>query len=290
MGLELYTLLETFFFKLHPEFSKNDFYIFGESYGGKYVPYAAFTILQQNNQTASKINLQGIAIGNGYINPYIQECTNGPFLYAHGLIDDLELEADAATCSLYQVLIDAGLYDEAMYYGNLMFEVLVTEGGIGDVYDIRRDSDPTDPLQDALNDYLNDATVMHHFNASSPWTACSTTPYFALIDDFARSSEVLFPLLLAKLPVLLYNGNFDLICNYFGTTQLMNSLQWTYQNDFISAKNKTWTTGAGARGGTYRTSHGFTQVVVENAGHMSPFDQPANLWDLVYRFINNGFN
>jgi carboxypeptidase C (cathepsin A) len=34
IGEELYTALSTFLFKLYPQYAKNDFYIFGESYAG----------------------------------------------------------------------------------------------------------------------------------------------------------------------------------------------------------------------------------------------------------------
>ncbi|MEE6528776.1 hypothetical protein FKM82_017356, partial [Ascaphus truei] len=48
------------FFRLFPEFSKNDFYITGESYGGVYVPTLAVEVSQDPS-----INLKGIAVGNG---------------------------------------------------------------------------------------------------------------------------------------------------------------------------------------------------------------------------------
>ena len=45
---------------------KNEFYITGESYGGIYVPTLAYNVLQHNANTPfSRINLKGIAVGNG---------------------------------------------------------------------------------------------------------------------------------------------------------------------------------------------------------------------------------
>lgn len=37
------------FFKTYPQFSKNDFYMFTESYGGKYVPNIASSILMRQS-------------------------------------------------------------------------------------------------------------------------------------------------------------------------------------------------------------------------------------------------
>ena len=90
------------FFKQHPEYAKNNFYITGESYAGHYIPALASRVLQGNkNKEGTYINLkvrpkihqilatqlcpwfgfdwqnihiidQGLAIGNGLTNPGIQ--------------------------------------------------------------------------------------------------------------------------------------------------------------------------------------------------------------------------
>jgi hypothetical protein len=46
-------------------------------------------------------------------------------------------------------------------------------------------------------------------------------PYFALGEDFSRSSEFLIPKILTKIPVLFYNGDQDLICDMDGTADLL---------------------------------------------------------------------
>jgi cathepsin A (carboxypeptidase C) len=50
------------FFKGFPEFAKNDFYITGESYAGVYCPTLAEQVM---NDATNKINLKGLAVGNG---------------------------------------------------------------------------------------------------------------------------------------------------------------------------------------------------------------------------------
>ncbi|KAI3889818.1 hypothetical protein MKX03_033856 [Papaver bracteatum] len=62
-----YTFLVNWFERF-PEYKARDFYLAGESYAGHYVPQLAQLILQNNkitNQTV--INLQGIAIGNAWV-------------------------------------------------------------------------------------------------------------------------------------------------------------------------------------------------------------------------------
>eukprot|EP00494_Astrolonche_serrata_P033977 UN34246 len=58
------------FFKAHPEYQSNPFYMTGESYAGKYLPHIAFEVVKQNKQNPNnRINLQGVMIGNGLHDP-----------------------------------------------------------------------------------------------------------------------------------------------------------------------------------------------------------------------------
>jgi carboxypeptidase C (cathepsin A) len=52
------------FFGLFPEFKNNEFYAFGESYGGKYVISLATLLAKEPT-----INLKGIALGNSWVVP-----------------------------------------------------------------------------------------------------------------------------------------------------------------------------------------------------------------------------
>jgi carboxypeptidase C (cathepsin A) len=76
VGENLYWFLQGFIEK-HPEFDNREFFLFGESYGGHYVPDGAHYIWEQNKlgnaqPGSKKINLQGIAIGNGWVDPETQ--------------------------------------------------------------------------------------------------------------------------------------------------------------------------------------------------------------------------
>jgi len=76
------------FYALYPKYVKNDLYIFGESFAGRYIPMLAHSILNYNDNAGSvKINLVGVGVGDGWVAPLIQEATYGDYAYAHGLID-----------------------------------------------------------------------------------------------------------------------------------------------------------------------------------------------------------
>lgn len=64
------------------QLSENEVYITGESYGGHYVPASAFMVAVKNAAGATpKINLQGVAIGNGFVAPL--EMVGGAFTRAN---------------------------------------------------------------------------------------------------------------------------------------------------------------------------------------------------------------
>ena len=60
-GKDVYALL-TLFFKQFPQYSKQDFHIAAESYGGHYAPVFAHEILDHKK---TNINLKSVLIGNG---------------------------------------------------------------------------------------------------------------------------------------------------------------------------------------------------------------------------------
>jgi carboxypeptidase C (cathepsin A) len=290
---DLYTALQSILFTLNPQYAANPFFIFGESYGGKYVPWLASTILANNGKPRSgkKINLKGIGLGNGWVEPYFQTGSYAPYLYANERINVVELEGANTVYQSYKAAIDMKLYDVAMVIGNDLLNGLMVAAGVNDVYDIRKTSDPTTPFANRLTTFLNTGAARKSLNVTSnvQWGLCDTNPYFALMSDIDRSAETLVPAILAQIPILLYNGNYDLICNMEGTATWSDAMDWPGSSAFASATNQTWN-GAGQVGGYFKSAQGLTRLIVYNAGHMSPFDQPANVQVMVWRFLTGGFS
>ena len=88
VGEDLYTAIRQFF-DLFPALQSNAFYVTGESYAGKYVPAAAYAIHKHNavSPASRRINLQGVAIGDGAFDPPTQFTGFGPLLFNVGLAD-----------------------------------------------------------------------------------------------------------------------------------------------------------------------------------------------------------
>jgi carboxypeptidase C (cathepsin A) len=287
VAADFYTFLQNFMAK-YPQYSQLPFFVTGESYGGHYVPSISAFIHQQNQNTGfPKINLQGLAIGNGWIDPLIQAGSYGPFAYGNSLITSDELaqvQSDYATCASD---INSGDYADAFYDCTTVFDDVLDYAGNINYYDIRKQCNPP-PLcynLDYITDYLNQESVQNTLGVNITWESCDMDVYAAMeATDFEYSFRDDIPILLENYRVIFYNGNYDLICNFYGTYALLNSMQWSGQSGFIKAANTTWSV-AGKAAGNFRTYDNLSFVVVYNAGHMVPHDQGANALDLLSHLL-----
>lgn len=65
---------------------------------------------------------------------------------------------------------------------------------------------------------------------------------------------------------------------------VLQKLQWSAAKEYNSAKRNIWKVGNGIAGYS-KTAGKLTEVLVRNAGHMVPRDQPKWAFDLISRFI-----
>ena len=68
-----------------PELKKSPLYITGESFAGHYIPAFALKILK-NSTFLETITLGGIAIGDGWVDPYSQINQYDSYLYSVGIV------------------------------------------------------------------------------------------------------------------------------------------------------------------------------------------------------------
>ncbi|KAL3518430.1 hypothetical protein ACH5RR_021019 [Cinchona calisaya] len=289
---DLYYFLQAFF-KKHPEYAKNDFYITGESYAGHYVPAIAGRVNQGNkNKEGIIINLKGFAIGNGLTNPLIQYKGLPDYALEHKLISQsyyTSMQESVTECEDAIKDCDTNGGDScgtAFYLGNEIFDDILSSAGNINYYDIRKQC-KGQLCYDFSNveNFLNQDTVREALGVGDiEWVSCSSTVYDAMIDDWMRNLEVGIPALLEDgIKLLVYAGEYDLVCNWLGNSRWVQAMEWSGQKDFLAAPNVSFTVN-GVEAGLRKGYGPLTFLKVLNAGHMVPMDQPQASLEMLERW------
>jgi len=181
--------------------------------------------------------------------------------------------------------LDAEEYRKAYQVDNNMVNSICKEANppIKDYFDIRYTSDVTAPAYSAMMRYMRRPEVKAALYMKGREFNGGGTAYHDLDNDEEQSALFLFPEILQNIRVLLYNGEYDLLCNWFGTAYYAANIKWPGSPLFNSAQNKTLTVD----GRDYASN--LVQLVLYDAGHMSPFDQQRAAQEMLYIFTNNGF-
>lgn len=90
------------FFRRHPEYRANKFFVAGESYGGHYVPNIVKEVVDRNEalpaDSSDRINIAGFAVGNGYTDWAQDFKAPVPYGLYHGLTSPAAFEEAMEAC------------------------------------------------------------------------------------------------------------------------------------------------------------------------------------------------
>nr|CAD7429810.1 unnamed protein product [Timema monikensis] len=107
-----------------------------------------------------------------------------------------------------------------------------------------------------------------------------------LREDFAQSVKPWVEELLESYRMVVYNGQLDIVVAYPLTLTYLQALQWSGAALYKTAPRYKWQVGHDLAGFT-KTVGKLTEVLVRDAGHMVPGDQPKWALDLIYRLTTN---
>ncbi|KAK0256723.1 hypothetical protein B0A54_06856 [Friedmanniomyces endolithicus] len=308
MAKQMVVFLEKFFV-MFPEHTLDDIYIAGESYAGQHIPYIARAILDRNAAKPQHVwNLSGLLIGNGWISGPDQYPAYLQFGYESGLVkagSDQERQLQEQQKLCYKDL-DAGGKDhvDTPSCEGILQDLLrlTSEGGqCVNMYDVRlRDGYPScgmnwPPDLVHVKPYLRreDVTTALHINPDKKtgWTECNGQVSSQFRVPNSQPAIKLLPGLLEKVPILLFSGDKDLICNHIGTETLISNLAFnggtgmeTAPQSGIWAPKRDWTFEA-EPAGQYQSARNLTYVKFYNSSHMVPFDYPRRTRDMLDRFM-----
>jgi len=293
VGANLYSVV-TQFFQLFPDLADNDFYVTGESYAGKYVPSCAYTIHQRNQDPNNQfVNLVGISVGDGMMDPITQTQGYATLLYELGMMDEQEvvngrlyennvekyilLEEYETAFTYFDQYLNDDFYPWPSYYMNVT--------GLTNYYNFLTPTYPPNPYQEYL--ILNETRSAIHVGNYAYQDYNATVEKF-LIDDWMRSVRPQVEVLLDNYKVLIYNGQNDIILAGPLCENFLRTAQWSGQDAYLSADKIVWKIESTDTqvAGYAREVGDFRQVIVRNAGHLLPLDQPERAYDMITRFVN----
>eukprot|EP01059_Diplonema_ambulator_P006730 TRINITY_DN16342_c0_g1_i1.p1 TRINITY_DN16342_c0_g1~~TRINITY_DN16342_c0_g1_i1.p1 ORF type:complete len:514 (+),score=89.86 TRINITY_DN16342_c0_g1_i1:47-1543(+) len=290
------------FFLMFPDLQQNGFYVTGESYAGKYVPALAYRIHQENKAgTLPRIPLAGIILGDGLCDPGTMVQQYAPMTEAFSLVDWNEVK----TVKSYADKIDQDIAQQQWADAFHQFDLLINGDlsgvtpylanvtGFSDYFNALSPLYPSQPFEV----YLNKPDVQAALHVNMTYTSYNRDVEVAIVNDVAQSMKDIFPTLLDNYRCLLYSGQWDVIVGAPLTIAFLRSINWDGQPEFESATRQIWSSRSPVVGtmgqikgdnnvaGWATISRNLHYVIVRNAGHMVPADQPLWALDMVTRFI-----
>jgi len=298
-GKDVYALL-TLFFKQFPQYAKQDFHISGESYAGHYIPVFANEILSHKKRN---INLKSVLIGNGLTDGLTQYEYYKPMACGDGgwpaVLEEDQCQAMDNAYPRCASLIQ-GCYDSESVWRCVPASIYCNNAMIGpyqrtgqNVYDVRGKCKDSSNLCYTelgwISEYLNRDDVQKALGAEvSNYESCNfdINRNFLFQGDWMMPFHRLVPGLIEQIPVLIYAGDADYICNWLGNKAWTEALEWPGQKAYNKASfDELKLSADGTTIGNVKSSGNFTFIKLHAAGHMVPYDQPEASLDMLNRWL-----
>ncbi|KAL7551676.1 hypothetical protein ACHAWF_014858 [Thalassiosira exigua] len=279
----------------------------GISFAGHYIPSIAHRIWKGNKRCGGDLlhlPLSGLAIGNGWYDGEVQVPSYPEMLFHNPqgikLVNETEyeqLKIKAAACArdIHKCKTEKDLVQrkfvcqKASECDNKMSDPVDRQKL--SVYDIKQpcdsDKDPLcDPMKEPLTSFLNCPSTKDVLGVPThvTWQECtdSVSDKWTDMDQYADVTPYLSEMLNNDIPVLIYSGDRDFLCNYIGNRAVALKLEWKHGDDFRAAKDYDWNNG----GGIMRSSHGLGFLQVHDAGHEATAYQPEQTLKMITQFLN----
>ncbi|TEB20364.1 serine carboxypeptidase [Coprinellus micaceus] len=282
------------FFEHFHKFKGRAFHLSGESYGGRYIPVYAAAVYDQNKELLKKgltpINLNSVMIGNGYtdfytmmLSYYDMVCTPATVPPVLDIQTCIRMKQVLPRCEKWvkQACID--IFDEFSCQAATSFcseeleEPLILSGL--NPYDITVECEGEIedticyPITKAIVQYLSRHDIRKLIGAEHDMKS-----------NFSATYHYISNLLDRGVRVLIYVGVNDFGCNHVGNEKWTSALEWSGQDGYRAQLLREWSVN-GKKAGKVRSYGGLSFVTVDGAGHMVPYDKPAESLELVNRWM-----
>lgn len=316
------------FFHSFPELSSNQLYMAGESYFGQYGPNIARFILNTAPFNTS-LNLKGMAVGNGC---WGEQC-NGPnraknnvdLLFGKGLFSPKLYKTIMSAChfpptgkpskecmvAMAEMTKQVGPYNVYNIYDNcpLTAEFLAQTGKdmhwLAEMLRAGLD-DPVGTHEKLLQLGGGYPYACHSIDGIGAWLVRTDVRKALHLDSFEPGassfgykafdplSVTLYPEIIKKIRVLIYNGDADACVPYIGNEEWISDLESTGALT-ESQPWRPWFTRDTRTPAGYLTKYSvpgssqtFEFQTIRLAGHMVPEYQPEAAFTMISRFLSGG--
>ncbi|KAH7433413.1 hypothetical protein KP509_07G068100 [Ceratopteris richardii] len=208
-----------------------------------------------------------------------------------GLIDEIQKQTADAIAAKAVALIQQENWMDAHDARNELLNYIQNVTGLATLYNIGRKIayHVTANGTDYLKDFMNRKDVQISLLKAEPgvWEDCNSTVGARLASDVPKSTMHLVEFLLNhSVPVLLYQGQFDLRDGVSSNEAWIRLLKWKELDSFYASERKVWQED-GLTVGYVRSFSFLTHVVISDAGHLVPTDQAYASQQMIEHWITS---
>jgi vitellogenic carboxypeptidase-like protein len=301
---------------LFPDANAAGLIVAGESYGGKYAPAAAAAIdahNARNKDGAGSVNMVGLVVADGWVDPFTHAAHYSSMLYGQGLVDAVQRDVVESRMQVAMNHIKdgdlvkafdpwnsvwrdySGPYPGRSFQGPGLFENFTGGSNTENIW--WSGEDPNIPPFAAAAAFLTSNATRRALHIGSLKMGMVDQYHIMIMSgDCMNSSRPFIEHILQqdKYKVLLYSGAWDGVLGAAVSEPLYASLDWPGKATFNAearapykvAKDDVQVAGF-ARDVTVGGSR-LVRVVVRRAGHILPADQPRVARDMIERFALGG--
>ncbi|KAK6945814.1 Peptidase S10, serine carboxypeptidase [Dillenia turbinata] len=238
------------------------------------------------------INLKGFAIGNGLTDPEIQYKAYTDYALDMGIISKTDYDRINKVLLACELAIKLCGIDRLVsciapcLVCNTIFSRIMLVVGDSNYYDIRKKCEGNLCYDFSnMEQFLNKKSVREALGVGElEFVSCNPTVYQAMLMDWMRNLEEGIPTLLKDgVKLLVYAGEYDLICNWVGNSRWVHAMDWAAKQSFVGSAKVPFLVN-GAETGVLETYGPLSFLKVHDAGHMVPMDQLKAALEILQRW------
>ncbi|CAN6171801.1 unnamed protein product [Urochloa humidicola] len=299
-SLQLHEFLSKWFDD-HPEYLANPFYIGGDSYAGKIVPFLAHVILEARSSSGIEArmkfvpNLKGYLVGNPLTGESVDVTSKVPYAHGFGLISDQLFEL-VSEVDMGNILINKCVFaspvpnvnSSRIDGGSDGRKILREEIGVGQL-----NHPPPRPAFGCFtyhyylsyfwaNDRRTREALGIKEGTVDEWVRCHDDGELPYASDLKSSIKYHRNLTSRGYRALVYSGDHDLVVPHLGTQAWVRSLNFPVVDDW-----RAWHLDGQAAGFTISYSNNMTFATIKGGGHTAPEYEPERCFAMFSRWMLN---